>query len=114
MGLTAGLLKDRVKIRRHTNVPNVAFGLNELYDVGLDRWARLQQISAATYYGAKQVGENVTHWIELRRATGTQPEDLTTDFVVEFKGRRYRVVRSRVHPDDDQFTAIEALDLGAI
>ena len=111
---TTGGLKHRVQLRKHSDVPNAAFGLDEQYAVSVPRWANVSQSSAGTYFGAKQVGESVTHWIVVRRGAGTQPEELTTDFVVEHKGRRYRVVRARLHPDDDQFTAIEALDLGAI
>lgn len=111
---TAGALTHRIKIRLHTDVPNASMGLDAQYTAGIDRWARVEQISAATYYASKQTGEDVTHWITLRRATLTQPEQMTTDLVIEHKGRRYRVVRARVHPLHEQYTAVEALDLGAI
>lgn len=111
---TSGSLKSRILIRLHTDVPNASMGLDPQYTAGISRWARVEQISAATYHASKQTGEDVTHWIVLRRATLTRPEDLTTDLVVEHKQRRYRVVRARVHPLHEQFTAVEALDLGAI
>ena len=114
MKMSAGKLKHRVKIRLHLDVPNASQGLDETYSSGIDRWADIEQIGSAAYYGSKQVGEEVTHWIVVRRGVGTRPEDLTTDWVVEHGGRRYRIKRSRLHPKSDQFTAIEALDLGAI
>lgn len=112
--ISAGKLKHFVRFRRHLDVPNGQLGLDETYPTEFDRWAGIEQISAATYYGAKQVGESVTHWIVIRRGTGTRPQDLTTDWVIEHDGQRYRVSRARTHPDDDRFTAIEAFELGAI
>jgi head-tail adaptor len=110
----AGDLTHRIKIRLHTDVPNSSMGLDPQYTAGIDRWARVEQISAATYFASRQTGEDVTHWITLRRGTLTRPEDMTTDLVIEHKGRRCRVVRARVHPLHEQYTAVEALDLGAI
>lgn len=109
-----GALIYRVSILRLSSVPAFGGGLDDQYSVPLHRWADKQSVSAATFYGSAQVGDKVTHWFVLLRGNLTQPEQLTTDLVIEHASRRYRVVRARVHPEDDKFTAIEATDLGAI
>jgi hypothetical protein len=111
---TTGSLRHRIKIRRHSDIPAASMGLDPQFDAGIDRWADKQQVSAATYYASAQVGDQVTHWFVLRAGTLTRPEDLTTDLVIDHGGRRYRISRAREHPDDDQFTAVEAIDLGRI
>lgn len=109
-----GALQHRVRIRRLSSVPAFGGGLDDQYSVPVYRWAKKETISAATFYASAQVGDQVTHWFVLLRGGLTQPEQLTTDLVVEHASRRYRVVRARVHPQDEKFTAIEATDLGAI
>lgn len=111
---TAGALRYRVSIRRLTSIPAFGGGLDDLYSVPVKCWADKQSVSSATFYASAQVGDRVTHWFVLLRGNQTQPEQFTTDMVVEHASRRYRVVRARVHPVDDRFTAIEATDLGAI
>lgn len=109
-----GSARHRIAIRRLTSLPVFGGGLSDQYSTPVMRWAEKQNVSAATFYASAQVGENVTHWFVLLRGNLTQPEQLTTDLVIEHASRRYRVVRARVHPEDDKFTAIEATDLGAI
>lgn len=109
-----GALQHRIAIRRLTSLPAFGGGLSEQYSAPVMRWADKQSISAATFFASAQVGEEVTHWFVVLRGNSTQPEQLTTDLVIEHASRRYRVVRARLHPDDDTFTAIEATDLGAI
>lgn len=109
-----GGLIHRVSIRRLTSVPAFGGGLQDQYSEPVRRWADKQSISAATFFASAQVGEQVTHWFVVLRGSLTQPEQLTTDLVIEHASRRYRVVRARPHPADEKFTAIEAIDLGAI
>lgn len=109
-----GSLRYRVGIRRLTSVPAFGGGLDDQYSAQVLRWADKQAVSASTFYASAQVGAQVTHWFVMLRGNLTQPEQLTTDLVIEHASRRYRVVRARVHPADDRYTAIEAMDLGAI
>lgn len=111
---STGRLRHRIGIRRHTSFPTSGAGLEEQFSSPVFRWADKQTVSSSTFYASAQVGEQVTHWFVLLRGNLTQPEQLTTDLVIEHASRRYRVVRARVHPADDMYTAIEATDLGAI
>lgn len=111
---STGRLRHRVEIRRLTSIPAFGGGLEDQFSAPVRRWAEKQTVSAATFYASAQVGDQVTHWFVLLRGNLTQPEQLTTDLVIEHASRRYRVVRARVHPADDRYTAIEATDLGAI
>lgn len=110
----AGALIYRVLIRRLSTLPVSTSGLQQQFDAGVERWADKQHISSSTFYAAAQTGEQVTHWFVVRRGSMTRPEDLTSDLVVEHAGHRYRVVRAREHPQDRNYTAIEALDLGEV
>lgn len=107
-------LKWRVRIRRLSTLPVSTSGLQQQFDVGIERWADKQHISSGAYYASAQTGEQVTHWFVVRRGALTRPEELTADLVIEHAGRRYRIVRAREHPKDRNFTAIEALDLGEV
>lgn len=111
---TIGSLRHRVQIRTHSDLPVADGSLLAQYSAGVARWADKQSVSSATYYASVQVGDQVTHWFVLLRGSLTQPEQLTTDLVIDHGGRRYRVMRARVHPQDDAFTAVEAVDLGVI
>lgn len=109
-----GALRHRISVRRLTSLPTIGGGLSDQYSVPVALWAEKQSISAATFYASAQVGDQVTHWFVVLRRSQTEPEQFTTDLVIEHASRRYRVVRARLHPDDSTFTAIEATDLGAI
>lgn len=107
-------LRYRVLLRRLTTLPVSTSGLQQQFDVGVERWADKQHVSSGTYYASAQTGDQVTHWFVLRRGSSTRPEDLTTDLVIEHAGRHYRIVRAREHPKDRNYTAVEATDLGEV
>lgn len=111
----AGELNRRALIRKWEDVPNAAFGLDQTFDAGFACWASVEPIGGATYYGAKQTGDQVTHRIIVRRVAGkTDPASVTAEHVVEIGGMRYRVRRVTDMNDGRRFTAIEAEELGAI
>lgn len=112
--ITAGDLNRRIAIRLVSEVPNGAFGLDEQLTAPVPRWAKHEPIHGLALRAGKQTGEAPTDLFYVRRGTGTRPEDITSAHVVEYDGRRYRVVDTLDHEGKRQFTRITAKDLGAI
>lgn len=112
----SGELQRRVVIRLMTDSANAAFGIDHVVDAGITRWAKFELLIGVAYWGSAQVGEEVTHRVWVRWATGTKPEDLTKQHVVDYPAgnRRFRVVRAVNVNDAQMFTAIECKDLGAL
>lgn len=110
----SGELQRRITIRVWSDVPNAAFGLDHIYDAGIQRWAKLEPVSGLQYWGTQQIAESPTHRVWVRYGTGTKPEDITGQHVIEHGGRRYRVLRTTNIEDAQRFTMIEAKDLGSI
>jgi head-tail adaptor len=111
-----GELNRRVTIRRWTDKANAGFGIDQLFDAGIVRWAKIAPFVGVAYWGTKQVGEEVTHRIWLRYGDGTRPQDITNQHVIDHiaENRRYRVVRTTNASDAGQFVMVECKDLGAI
>lgn len=110
----SGDMQRQVTIKLWSDVPNAAFGLDQTFDAGLQRWAKVEPIVGVAYWGSKQAGEDATHRFWVRYGEGTKPEQVTGQHVIEWAGRRYRVIRSINVGDAQRFTAIECKDLGAI
>ena len=112
----AGELQRRVVIRLLSDTANSSFGIDHVVDAGITRWAKLEPLLGVAYWGAAQVGEDVTHRVWVRWATGTKPENLTKQHVVDYPmgNRRFRVVRAINVNDAQMFTAIECKDLGVL
>ena len=111
---STGELNRRVLIRRWTSQANVSMGITETFDAGIARWAKIQPVSGAAFWGGEQTEEKVTHRVWLRWANDTQPDDITQQHVVDYKNQRYRVLRSVNVEDADQFTMLEVKLLGNI
>ena len=111
---SAGMLDKLIKLRLWSDVPNAAFGLDQTFDAGIDCWANRRPSGQAAYWGAKQVGEEVTDRFTVRRDTGTHPEQITGLHVVELDGFRFRVVRAFDLDGATEFTAIDCKLLGAV
>lgn len=111
-----GELQRRVKIRLQTSAANVDMGLTESFDAGLDRWAKLEPVSGAAFWGSKQVDEEMTHRIWIRWGTGTKPEDIDQRHVVDYPNanQRFRVLRATNVGDAQRFTMLEVKLLGNI
>jgi len=112
----AGELVRRVTIRRWTDTANAGFGIDQTFDIGIQRWAKIEPVVGVAYWGAKQIGEEITHRIWVRYGTGTKPEDITGQHVIDHQlgNRRYRVIRTTNAGDAQRYTMIECKDLGAI
>lgn len=109
-----GELNRRVTIRRWSDNANAGFGIDQVFDAGILRWAKIAPFVGVAYWGTKQISEEVTHRIWLRYGEGTKPENITGQHVIDHSNRRYRVVRALNAGDAGQFTMIECKDLGAI
>jgi hypothetical protein len=110
-----GDLQRRVIIRLWADKVT-GFAITQTADEGLVRWAKLEPVMGVAYWGAKQVGEEITHKIWVRWGPGTRPGDITMQHVVDYPAgsRRFRVVRATNSGDAQKFTMIECKDIGAI
>lgn len=109
-----GDLNQRIRILVWSDVPNGAFGLDQTFAAGLDVWAKREPIHALTLRAGVQTGEAPTDLFFVRVQPGTAAEEITAAHVVEWRGRRYRVVDTISVGAMRRFTRISAKDLGAI
>lgn len=110
----AGELQRRIKIRLWSDVPNAGFGVDQSFDVGIDRWAKVEPIYGIAVRDGMNTEEVPTHLFWVRYGPDTQPEDFTASHVIEWRGRRYRVLNAINVANADRFTRISTKDLGAI
>lgn len=111
---TIGQLNRRITLRQWSDVPNAAFGLDQTFDAGITRWAKVEPVHGLAIRAGMQTGETPTHLFFVRYGAGTKPEQLTASHVVEWQGRRYRVLDTINVEDKNEYTRITAKDLGAI
>lgn len=109
-------LDKRVTIKLHADAANLQLGLDANYLDPFDRWARIRPAGPMVHYtsGQAQEGEAVTHFIDMRRGTKTLPELMTSDRVIEHKGRRYRILRAIDMEGAGLFTSVECKDIGPV
>jgi len=110
----AGDLNRRIALRLLSEVPNVAFGLDQQLAAPLNRWAKHEPIHGLTLRAGKQTGEAPTDLFYIRYGTGTRPEEITGEHVIEYNGYRYRVMDAIDVDGKRQFTRITTKQLGAI
>ncbi|CAK0771406.1 conserved hypothetical protein [Gammaproteobacteria bacterium] len=112
----AGELVRRVNIRLWTDSANAGFGIDQTYDAGIMRWAKIDPVSGAAFWGSKAIGVEMTHRIWVRWGTGSKPEDITGQHVIDYVSgnQRFRVLRTTNMGDAQRFTMIEVKLLGAI
>lgn len=111
---TAGDLNRRIQIRLQTDVPNAQFGVDQTFDAGIWRWAKKEPIHSIAIRAGMNTDEAPTDLFWVRWSTGTKPADFTASHVIDYAGRRYRVLDTIDVDDLHQFTRITAKDLGAI
>ena len=110
----AGQLNRRILIRLQTDVPNAAFGVDQTFSAGLARWAKKEPIHSLAMRAGMNTDEAPSDLFWVRWGTGTKPTDITSAHVIDYAGRRYRVVDTIDVDDRHEFTRISAKDLGAI
>lgn len=109
-----GELQRRITIRRRTDAPNAAFGTDATYDAGITRWAKREPVHGLAIRLGAQTGEAPTDLWWVRYGVGTRPEDFTADNVIDWNGRRFRVIDAINVNDAQRFTRITTKDLGVI
>lgn len=107
-----GELDQRIKIRLWSDMPNVSFGLDPEFDAGIDVWAKCEPVHGLALRAGVQTGEVATDLFFVRVQSGTAPSDITAAHVVEWRGRRYRVMDTISIGARRRFTRITAKDLG--
>lgn len=114
MSLSIGSLNRRIQLRLWADVPNAAFGVDQTFDAGRALWARKEPIHGLTMRAGMATGEVPTDLFWVRWGQGTKPADVTVSHVIEYLGRRYRVLDAIDINDEHRFTRISAKDLGVI
>lgn len=110
----SGELVRRITLRLWSDVPNAAFGLDQAFNPGIQRWAKVEPVQGVSIRSDMQTGEVPTHLFWVRYAPGTKPEEITASHVIEWNGRRFRVVDAINIEDGQRFTRITTKELGAI
>jgi len=114
--MAAGKLDKLVRIRAWQDMPDAGFGIEQTFDAGVDAWAEIKPTKGAVYYGAKQVGNEVTHLIVMRISSTVQESTVTPNHVIDETkaGLRYRVKRAMNAEGKGRFLHVECELLGAI
>ena len=111
-----GDLQRRVAIKHWVDTANAGFSIDQTFDAGISRWAKFEPIIGSAFWGAEQVGEKPTHRIWVRYGTGTKPENLTGQYVVDWTSgnQRFRIIRATNVGDAQKFTMLDCKLLGPI
>lgn len=114
MKLTTGDLNRRIAIKPWSDVPNAAFGLDQTFGTGIERWAKHEPVHGIAIRAGMQTAEVPTDLFYVRAGTGTRPQDIGTAQVVEFGGMRYRIIDSLDVDGAGRFTRITTKQLGPV
>jgi SPP1 family predicted phage head-tail adaptor len=113
--MAAGKLKDRLRIRAWQDLPDASFSIEQTFDPGIDAWGSVEPLKGSVFYGAKQIGNDVTHLIVMRISSKVQESTVTPNHVIDdvVAGLRYRVKRSMNAKGKGRFLHVECELLGA-
>ena len=109
-----GELTRQIVIKPWSDIPNAMLAIDQTYGTPLTCWAKVQPVTGVLYWAGKQIDNEVSDIFWVRYYDGTRPEQITGQHVIEWNGRRYRVMRTTNAGDAQCFTMIEAKNLGAI
>ena len=109
-----GELNRRIVIRRWTDAPNASFNVDQTFDAGISRWAKVEPIRGIASRMGVTTAEEPTHYFWVRYSLETTADYFSQDRVIEYRARRYRIVDAQNFQDADRFIRITAKDLGAI
>jgi hypothetical protein len=112
--LRAGDLTERIALRIWSDIPNSAFGIDQNFSFGQEFWCKHESVHGLNIRAGMQTGEAPTDLFFIRSGSGTKSHDITGSHVVEWRGRRYRVMDTISVGAQRNFTRITAKDLGAI
>lgn len=111
---STGELNRRITIRKWQDMPAMGGGIAQTFDAGTSAWAKIEPVGNAIFFGTKQVGEDVTDRIIIRRTFVLTDRTITGEHVVECGGARYRVKRASALNGGNTFVMIEAELLGNV
>lgn len=106
---SAGELRTRVVIRPWQDESSGFASLTQVYGDPVGRWAKVIPAGAASYWGSKQVDTGITHYIVFRYLAA-----VSSEYVVEAKGERYRILRVKQPGGAKRWTWLECELLGSI
>lgn len=109
-----GELNRRIVIRLWMDVPNASFNVDQTFDTGITRWAKVEPIRGIASRMGVTTGEEPTHFFWVRYAAETPAEYFAQNRVIEYRARRFRILDAQNFQDADRFIRITAKDLGAI
>lgn len=101
-----GKLNKRVSIMKQSDEPDDFGGVNEVYSIVSKVWAKITHTSASHYQNSVQIGETLTHYIEIRHFKG-----LTDDYVIEYLSSRYKILRVRNKDDRKRRMLLECVEI---
>lgn len=91
---TAAELKHRLVIKRWQDMPAMGGGISQSNTTVATVWAKIEPVGNAIFFGTKQVGEDVTDRIFIRRTAALTDRTITGEHICECDGQRYRVKRA--------------------
>ncbi|MBJ2078392.1 MULTISPECIES: phage head closure protein [Serratia] len=106
----AGELRERVKFRTRKDAPVSDYGVEPEYDHLFTTWAKINQVSAATYHEGAQAGEIVTHRIIIRY----RPAGVSSDAEITHNETVYRIRRITDMNSARRFLMLECEELGEV
>ncbi len=109
-----GELNRRIIIRLWTDVPNAEFGVDASFDAGITRWAKVEPIRGIRMRMGMNTEEEPTHFFWVRFSFAAPAEYFAQNRVIEYRGRRFRILEAQDFQDVHRFIRITAKDLGAI
>lgn len=109
-----GELNRRILIRLWTDLPNASFNVDQTFDAGISRWAKVEPIRGTATRMGVATGEDPTHFFWVRFSAGTPAEYFAQNRVIEYRARRFRIIEAQNFQDADRYIRITAKDLGAI
>ena len=111
-----GELTRQVIIRLWTDTANAGFSIDHTYDIGITRWAKIEPVAPMAFWNGEQIDEKPTHKIYVRYASGSRPEDINQQHVVDWPlmNQRFRILRALNMMDAQRYTLLECKLLGPI
>lgn len=107
-----GDLSRRLVIKRRQDMPAMGGGVTPSYTTVATVWAKLEPVGGALFFGTKQVGEEVTDRIFMRRTAALTERTITGEHECECDGQRYRVRRASAVNGGRVWLMLEVENLG--
>lgn len=104
---TIGELNQRIKISTRSDYPVLETDIASDYSGRRDRWAKIEPVGSAVYFGNVQIEAKVTHRIWIRYERG-----IDVNVEVDDGQSVYRVRRATDLKGAKRFTVLEVEELG--